>query len=147
MKLESILLTSDLSEESLRAFAPVASLARAHGARLLLLHVVEDVPVVPYGAPLTGPLPTLDPGAMAAGAKEAIDRQRELLGDVPVECLVVPSTNAAETIVEIANQRGVDMIALSSHGRTGLRRLVLGSVTEAVVRHSHVPVLVFPPPA
>lgn len=146
MKLATILLTSDLSEESLRAFAPVAGLARASGARILVLHVVEDVPVVPYGAPLTGPLPTFDPSAMAAGAKEALDRQCEHLTGLVVEPLVVPSTNAAETIVEVASQRGADMIALSSHGRTGLRRLVLGSVTEAVVRHSHVPVLVFPPP-
>jgi nucleotide-binding universal stress UspA family protein len=146
MKLEKILLTSDLSDESLRAFGPVAELARMSGAKIVLLHVVEDVPVVPYGAPLTGPLPTLDPAAMVAAAQEALERQARTLTGLAVEPIVVTSTSTAETIGDVAVERGVDMIALSSHGRTGLRRWVLGSVTEAVVRHARVPVLVFPPP-
>ncbi len=147
MKLAKILLTSDLSAESRRAFGPVMALARESGARILLLHVVEDVPIVPYGAPLAGPVPSMDRGAMVQGAKEALEKERAALTGLEVETLVVPSTNAAETIAEVATQQGVDMIALSSHGRTGLRRLVLGSVAESVVRHARVPVLVFPPGA
>lgn len=145
MKLQKILLTSDLSPESRRAFGPVLELARERGASILLVHIVEDIPIVPYGAPLAGPLPSLDRSAMLQGATEALEEERAALPGVAVETLVLPSTNAAESIAEVASQQGVDLIAMSSHGRTGLRRLVLGSVAEGVVRHSRVPVLVFPP--
>ncbi len=147
MKLRQILVTSDLSDESVRAFAPVASLARETGASIVLLHVVEDVPIVPYGAPLAGPLPSADLGELTAAAKQALEGQKQHFEGLTVRCEVRSSTSAAETIADTASDLGVDMIALSSHGRTGLRRLVLGSVAEAVVRHAHVPVLVFPPKA
>lgn len=55
---------------------------------------------------------------------------------------------AGEVAVAIdseADQRGCDLIVLSTHGRSGLRRLVLGSVAEAVLRHAHMPVLAIPP--
>lgn len=145
MKLRKILLTSDLSTESRRAYGPVLQLAREGGASILLLHIVEDIPIVPYGAPLAGPLPSLDRSAMLQGATEALEAERASLAGVKVETLVLPSTNAAESIAEVAAQKGVDLIAMSTHGRTGLRRMVLGSVAEGVVRHSRVPVLVFPP--
>ncbi|HXI36431.1 MAG TPA: universal stress protein, partial [Burkholderiales bacterium] len=59
-----------------------------------------------------------------------------------VEVRVAPSVALA--IVDEAAQLGCDLIALSSHGRSGFRRLVLGSVTEAVLRRARMPVLVFP---
>ncbi len=47
----------------------------------------------------------------------------------------------ADAIVRFAQQEGVDLIVMSTHGRTGLRRVLMGSVSEAVVRHAHCPVL------
>lgn len=44
-------------------------------------------------------------------------------------------------IVEVADERGCDLIVMGSHGRSGLARLILGSVTDGVLRHAHVPVL------
>ncbi|MCA9721025.1 MAG: universal stress protein, partial [Gemmatimonadetes bacterium] len=49
-----------------------------------------------------------------------------------------------QAIAEYARTHEVDLIAMSSHGRTGFRHLVLGSVSEAVIRHADRPVLVFP---
>ena len=59
--------------------------------------------------------------------------------------VVVVDDEAAQTILEQAEERGCDLIAMTTHVRSGLQKLFLGSVTEKVVRHAHCPVLVFPP--
>jgi nucleotide-binding universal stress UspA family protein len=51
----------------------------------------------------------------------------------------------AETILSVANEMNVDMIAMSTHGRSGLQKLLMGSITEWMIQHSHVPVLVLRP--
>jgi len=53
---------------------------------------------------------------------------------------------AASEIVRVAKERSVDLIVVSSHGRTGLGRILFGSTAEAVVRHAPCPVLVVKPP-
>jgi nucleotide-binding universal stress UspA family protein len=61
--------------------------------------------------------------------------------------VVVEAMDVARAIVTAATERQVDYIAMATHGRSGLRRLLLGSVAEQVVRHAHLPVLLYPPPA
>jgi len=53
---------------------------------------------------------------------------------------------AASEIVRVAKERKVDLIVISSHGRTGLGRIIFGSTAESVVRHATCPVLVVKPP-
>ena len=145
MNFNHILLTTDLSDESMRAFPPVGELAGRAGAKVTLLHVVDDVPVPPAGAPLAPPLHAPDLEATAAKAKERLEEARGTLGDdLETHIDVRISTDPARAIAEAAEEHGCDLIAISTHGRTGFRRLVLGSVAEGVVRHAHVPVLVFP---
>ncbi len=55
--------------------------------------------------------------------------------------VVVPSGNAAEEILKVAEQVKADLIAMSTHGRSGLRRLAFGSITDKVLRGSRIPVL------
>jgi nucleotide-binding universal stress UspA family protein len=55
--------------------------------------------------------------------------------------IVVASGNAAEEILKIADQTGADLIAMSTHGRSGWRRLAFGSITDKVLRGSRIPVL------
>ena len=62
-----------------------------------------------------------------------------------VEDVVVRGEPAAE-IVRAARERGAGLIIISSHGRTGLGRILFGSTAESVVRHAHCPVLVVKPP-
>ena len=57
----------------------------------------------------------------------------------------IGSAVVAEAVTQYADTHDVDLIALTTHGRTGIRHLVLGSVAESILRHSHVPVLCFPP--
>jgi nucleotide-binding universal stress UspA family protein len=147
MKLSHILVTSDLSSEALRPCTPVATLARALGARITLLHVTEDLPIAPLAA--TGEVLLLpnDLQERMKAAREQLEKQRGLFPGLEVEVEVVSGMDAAHAILEYAEENDVDLIALSTHGRTGFRHLVLGSVAEKLLRHSTVPVVVFPRPA
>ena len=147
MEIRHILLTSDLSPESLRPCKPVAALARKLGARITLLHVVQELAVAAHGAPLAPPLHVGNTEKDMKHARVALAEQKDALGaDLEVAVDVVTGTSPAETIARYAADHGADLIAISTHGRTGLRHLVLGSVAEAVLRHAQVPVLSFPQP-
>lgn len=143
--MKHILIASDLSPEALRPFDEVLSLAEGWGAKLTLLHVVQDLVVAPHGAPLAPPVTSPDLPAETDRALEALDGQRQALGgEVEVETVVVYDDRIPAAINQFAEDNGDDMIALSTHGRTGWRHLALGSVAEAVLRHSRVPVLCLP---
>jgi len=60
---------------------------------------------------------------------------------------VVAHGEPAAEIVRVARERGAGLIVISSHGRTGLGRILFGSTAESVVRHAHCPVLVVKPPS
>jgi universal stress protein A len=148
MDVHSILLPTDFSECARRAAPVAADLARLLNARVIRLHVVEPV-VPPVGwAPMAGPLPVADLGEQedetAQEEPPAFSRGEELEG-LDVEDVVAHGEPAAE-IVRVARERGAGLIVISSHGRTGLGRILFGSTAESVVRHAHCPVLVVKPP-
>ena len=80
----------------------------------------------------------------AAGSKylAAVRKIAEEAG-VPCETVVVSEGSPAEGIVEVARAKGCDLICISSHGRTGVSRMFLGSVTARVLSDSSIPVLVY----
>jgi nucleotide-binding universal stress UspA family protein len=145
MKLTKILVPVDFSEEGGRALAGAGDLAQLARAALVLLHVVENVGSSPKG---TGKVAA----PLVAGTKQELELARGRLAElartlpaglaVASEVLVAPSVPHA--INDAAARLGCDAIALSTHGRTGFRRMVIGSMTEAVLRGARVPVLVFP---
>ncbi len=140
-----ILLTTDFSAESARAYDPAVDLAAKLGGRILLVHVAELTTIVPHGAPLAPAQIPPDASELIEAAETAIASEAKKLGSkVPVESHVEAAADVAEGVTSVARDRGAAYIAVSTHGRTGLRRLVLGSVTEAIVRHAHVPVICFP---
>lgn len=147
MKLDKILLTTDLSEASLRAFEPLAALAKAQGASVTLLHVVEDKRIIPHGAPMA---PRQSAPEVDEDEAEARAWVREHADDVATgaisETVVVRSPKVAEAITAFAEEGAFDLIAMSTHGHTGVRHLILGSVAESVIRQADRPVLVFPRP-
>lgn len=141
-----ILVTTDLSEDSRRAFPRVAELARAAGAEVTLLHVVHDV-VIPPTSGLEVAAPLLAPASedqRSQAAARLAELAAEHFAGISVEVRTLTRTSAAEAIADFAREQGHDLIAMSTHGRSGLGRLVLGSVAEAVLRHADVPVLLFP---
>lgn len=147
MQLDKILLTTDLSDASLRAFTPLAELARTQGAAVTLLHVVEDKPVIPHGAPMAPRQSAPEVDAEETRAREWVASHVDDVAKGAIgETVVIRSAKVAEAIAEFAEQGDFDLIAMSSHGRTGVRHLILGSVAESVIRQAGRPVLVFPRP-
>ena len=145
MKIDHVLVTTDLSPDALRPLKPIAALARSLGARVTLLHVVQDLSVLPHGAPLAPAISPPDLARELERGRRELQKQRDALGrDLVLELDVVSGNDTAQAIVDYAKEHRADMIALSTHGRTGFRHLVLGSVAEAVLRRSTVPVVVFP---
>jgi nucleotide-binding universal stress UspA family protein len=149
MNVRTILLPTDFSECASYALPAATSLARLMKARLICLHVVE--PVVPSvgWTPVAEPLPVADISEQleesATRELPKIARSGECAG-LEVEDLIVHGEASAE-IVRVAKEKRVDLIVISSHGRTGLGRIFFGSTAEEVVRHAPCPVLVVKPTA
>lgn len=145
MNFDRILVTTDLSVESLRPARQLAGIVTERNVEVLLLHVVEDIPITPHGAPMA-PLQhspeVIDEQNLA---REWLERHSAEIADDFINSVhVIRARNPAKAIVAFASEHDVDLIAMSTHGRTGFRHLIMGSVSEAVIRHADRPVLVFP---
>jgi len=145
MKVNHIVLTTDLSKESLRPCDPISEFAIASGARITLLHVLQDLRIAPHGAPLAPVISMSDMTKEAEKAREGLEGLRDKLSaEIEVKVDVAVHENIPRGIAEYAEKHGADMIVMSTHGRTGFRHLMLGSVAESVLQHATVPVLSFP---
>jgi nucleotide-binding universal stress UspA family protein len=147
MQIRSILLPTDFSECANYALGYATSLARTFSASIICVHVIEPmVPTVGYSG-MTEPLPIAD---IADELENSAERElpklggREEFAGLQVEEVIAHGDAAAE-IVRVAKDRNVDLIVISSHGRTGLGRILFGSTAEAIVRHASCPVLVVKP--
>ena len=147
MQIRLILLPTDFSDCGNYALSYAASLARTFGASIICVHVIEPmVPTVGYSG-MTEPLPTADiTDQLEDSAERELPKlaEREEVAGLKVEEMIVHGEAASE-IVRVAKERNVDLIVVSSHGRTGLGRILFGSTAEAVVRHASCPVLVVKP--
>lgn len=133
---QRILVTLDGSELAERALEPAAMLARTTGAELVLLRVT--VPIYLW-APFMDIEPDLDVARdrhlqqTEAYLQEVAERLRSRYEDLPIETVVLQGP-VAETIVDYATHERVDLIVISSHGRSGISRWVYGSVAEKVLQ-------------
>jgi nucleotide-binding universal stress UspA family protein len=135
-----LLVPLDFSPTSLRALKIAVPLAKASAASLILLNVVEPNPY-PTGtesALLVAP----DSEVMQAAEKGLPQIARRFIPKSVRANMLVQRGRAADVIVETAEKNKVDLIVLSTHGHTGLERLLMGSVAEQVVRHAKCPVFV-----
>lgn len=146
MKVNHIVVATDLSDLSFDACEPIREFAKEHSAKLTILHVVHMLSAVPHGAPLAPAVPPPDIDYNVRSARETLEKQRERRDWGDVELAVEIGDDIAETVRDYAKDNDVDLVCVSTHGRTGFRHLVLGSVAEAILRHSKVPVMVFPNP-
>ncbi len=140
-----ILCPVDFSNESLDALRCAGKIATAFGAELIIVHAVEPMP---YPVEF-GPLPALFTDAepvLLKRSREQLEslRQKELA--TLQNCRTTVEVGIAEhAICEAGKREKVDLIVLSTHGRSGLSHLLLGSVAERVLRFSHCPVLTIKP--
>jgi len=141
LPISNILFPTDFSERAAAAFHVACALARDHGAALTVLHV-REVPTVAFAEFGAVPPPTLPSRA------EVMEKLKEFEppdGSVHVEYLIADGV-PAEEIVRTATDHHCDMIVMGTHGRTGLGRLMMGSVAEEVVRKAPCPVLTLKSP-
>lgn len=144
VEVNRILCPVDLSEFSRHALDHAMALAQWYEAHVTVLHVSRPPPL----PPLTGMsadvpvLPPLQPDVLT----DDVRRFCGLLTTAPSApvAIVVKEGNAAKEIVQEAERD--DLVVMGTHGRSGFERLFLGSVTEKVIRTTHVPVLTVPPP-
>lgn len=142
---KNILLATDGSEASTHAAALAVSLARTHGAKLTALYVVDPYPYLSIGE--TNPLGFQ--AYMAAAQQHAAQAHAKVAAlcvapgvGVKLEARMAENVSAASGIVQTVKDEGADLVVMGSHGRTGIARLVLGSVAAKVAAESPVPVLI-----
>ncbi|MDB5931216.1 MAG: UspA domain protein [Polaromonas sp.] len=140
-----ILLATDGSAASEHAAKMAADMARIHGARLTSVYVVDPYPYLGIGESnpmgFQSYMAAAQQHAAQAHAKVAeLCRQGGAL--VPLQARISEDLTAADGIVQMAKAEGADLIVMGSHGRTGLARLVVGSVVSKVLAATSVPVLV-----
>lgn len=140
MHAKKILFPTDFSTLSDAALQYATTLARDMGAKLVIVHIEE--PPAAYGA---GEMYYGIPDPDTAALTKMLDVVRPADAAVPFEHRLVTGEPATE-IVELAKEEGVDLIVMGTHGRTGLGRLLMGSVAESVVRRAPCPVFTFKEP-
>ena len=139
---ENILLATDFSDNAKSAQKYACDFADQFGARLHVLSVVQDAALIlpETGMFLTMPLPSIREIVEAADAslKRVLDPEWQASHDV---CLKAAVGSPSAEIVQYATDNQIDLIVLGTHGRTGLRHVLLGSVAERVLRSATCPVL------
>jgi nucleotide-binding universal stress UspA family protein len=138
LHLDTILHPTDYSEHSNYALRLAGSLARDHEARLIIMHVVLTLgaEMVSHGEAVS----ELQPEGYRQKLWDELRGVRLSDPRVPIEYLLVEGDPATE-ILRAAQTTEANLIVMATHGRTGLQRLLMGSVAEQVMRGSSCPVL------
>ncbi|MDR2155735.1 MAG: universal stress protein [Burkholderiaceae bacterium] len=138
-----ILVPIDGSSTSLQAIDKASGLAKAFGSKVTAIYVIDPYPFTGVGADFAlGQDQYL--GAARAEASAAMDAASERLktAGVTAETSVVEAHAVWRGILEAAERLGADLLIMGSHGRRGLEKLVLGSVTQSVLSHTKITTLV-----
>jgi nucleotide-binding universal stress UspA family protein len=153
LEFERILVPIDDSAQSRQIFAHAAALAVPGSTSFILLRVVSPMHYIldgsmPYGY-VAGPVDQAATGSVVADAEQELTGPAADLGlqsKCDVEPRVIVSDSTGKAIVDYARTAGVDLIAMTTHGRS-VSRMLLGSVTDVVLRDADIPMLVLRPSA
>jgi nucleotide-binding universal stress UspA family protein len=146
LPIRTILCPTDFSPRSEYAFQLACALARDYGARLLVMHVIEPGIV---GYPLGPVTPTPPPADYKERLWEAFRRLQASdpkIRELRLDTKMVEG-DAKDKICSLARETGCDLIVMGTHGRSGVGRMLLGSVAEQVLRNAPCPVLTVKMPA
>jgi nucleotide-binding universal stress UspA family protein len=141
-----IMLATDGSKLSQKAVKSAIDLASKFNAELVAVKVIPRYVQTYFEGSFT--LADIDVKSIeaqwAAGAQQVLDKisSSAAAKGVSVKTSIIKSDDISEGLVKAANKMKVDLIVMASHGRKGIKRLLLGSETQNVLTHSEVPVLV-----
>lgn len=146
-KIERILVPTDFSETADQAMRYASGLARALGAKLTIVYADPFVPPIDFTATV-GAWDEFSFVSLQARAQDHLRSDAEANVDpaVPYD-IAIRVDPPLDGILAEARATEADLIVMGTHGRTGFRRLIIGSVTEAVMRYAKVPVIAVPPHA
>ena len=144
---KQILVCTDFSEAGNRAVETAFRLCCGRGATVIVMHAIEPPPVPNPHYPHTGPVPNWDETMVTRVRGDVTEKLRAM---VPAEAsesgvelrIETPVGTPVNQILHSSEKYAPDVVVLGTHGHTGLKRLLLGSVTERVVRLCDRPVLV-----
>jgi nucleotide-binding universal stress UspA family protein len=143
---EKILVATDGSKLSEKAVSSAISLAALTGATLVALKVVPRYPQSYFEGGLA-----LQAAEVSRIEKQWADEGQSVVDEVKktaeaqgvkARALTVKSDVISDAVIATAKKHKCDLIVMASHGRRGVKRLLLGSETQQVLTHSHIPVLV-----
>ncbi len=141
LPVKKLLCPTDFSEPSREALKVAGEFASYFRAELLLIHIVPVLPAVPSDPNFVLKIPEYE----RLLHKDADERLGQLAGEMTAQSVrtqtMVGHGDAASEIVRIAETENADLIVIATHGTTGWRRFIFGSVAEKVVRLARCPVL------
>ncbi|MFS2002816.1 universal stress protein [Duganella sp. CT11-25] len=140
-----ILFPTDGEAPSIAAMAPCLAFAKDSGARLTVLHVTAPFHVLSTRPEMLADTPEEYAVHSSAHARACLERvaAASRAQGVACETLAMEHEHPYEAIIDAARRHQCDLVAMASHGRSGMQALLLGSETQKVLTHSHLPVLVF----
>lgn len=146
IEIKTILCPIDFSDYSRRALDHAVAIARWYDSTITAFHVYAVPPPAAYGLESPPPVGMVLTPADRERLTAAMARFVETANasGVPIEIAIGQGTSAANDILQQADAMRADLLTLGTHGRSGFDRLVLGSVTEKVLRKANVPVLTVP---
>lgn len=141
LRIETILVPVDFSASAEQALQIAVSLGRDHGARLVVMTSPPPQPLPPPGEGFA-----LDSGdiRLVEESRRALDALAKSMTELPVETRLIVGS-PGPSIVAAAEDCHADLIVMGTHGRSGLSRVLMGSVAEYVLRHAPCPVLTVKP--
>jgi nucleotide-binding universal stress UspA family protein len=141
LTLKNILYLTDFSESSEDAIPFAIAIAREYGAKLHALHVLAPGPLA-YVGPESAEVAI---EGIEEGALSEMQRIDSLLVGLAHETILVRNESVWSAVEKMLAEREIDLIVLGTHGRTGMMKLLLGSVAEEIFRRASVPVLTIGP--
>ena len=142
-----ILAATDGSSLSTKAVRAACDLAAALGAQVTIVHVLPKF-VQAYFGSSNDASPTSEIEKMERSLEQKVQKSLDVLvrsanaKQVDVKTIIIKSYLVSDAILKVARKSNIDLIVMASHGRHGLKRLLLGSETLQVLTHSDIPVLV-----
>jgi nucleotide-binding universal stress UspA family protein len=141
LELKHILVTSDFSDCSRSALKQAAAIARLHGSDILVLHIIPPEPIINSALePATWEYETMKQQAR----EEMAAAEQATISDIKHDYLV-ESGPLKDVLDDIIMAREISLVVLGTHGRTGLKKIFLGSVAEEIYRLADCPVMTIGP--
>lgn len=144
MKIKKILWPTDFSEASFKSLKYAVELAKDNSAELFIINVIHPVPLAYGGMTDAGrrfDIPHYQEELEKAHYRELSDIAENRIGKKIKTREIIAHGKEVDEIIDAADENDVDLIVISTHGYSGLKRLFFGAVAEGVVRHAKQPVL------